>query len=283
MKQKMEEILDSLIVAHQLEVPTETPIRLFLRIPIKEKLRLIHESAAAVNLRQAILTILLVGGVVALAALEDGKWKNTSSNLLTVQSGNVVQNVKTNLPYVALTFNVGSQAQHIPKILDILENHKAEATFFVTGEWTDQYPRETKAIMTAGHDLGNMGESYTRLVGRSKRSAEGDISTLHNKVKELTGYQMYLFRPPFGEYDSTIQSAAAAQGYTLVTWDINSLDWKEYGSDAFCQTILNDPLLGKGSIILCHSDIEDTVLGLDRLLLELEQLGYQSVRLSKLL
>ena len=38
----------------------------------------------------------------------------------------------------------------------------------------------------------------------SDSEKEKELMSVHNKVKELTGYDMFLFRPPYGDYDSKL-------------------------------------------------------------------------------
>ncbi len=61
---------------------------------------------------------------------------------------------------------------------------------------------------------------------------------VHEEVKELTGVEMELFRPPYGDYDDQVILTAKECGYYPIQWDVDSLDWKNYGTDSVIQTIL---------------------------------------------
>ena len=41
------------------------------------------------------------------------------------------------------------------KILDVLADYGVKATFFVVGNWADQYPEQAKAIVDSGCELMN--------------------------------------------------------------------------------------------------------------------------------
>ena len=87
----------------------------------------------------------------------------------------------------------------------------------------------------------------------SDAEKESELMTVHNKVKELTGYDMFLFRPPYGDYDSKLIKVARKCGYYSIQWDVDSLDWKDYGVDSIIKTVTQHEHLGNGTIILCHN------------------------------
>ena len=54
-----------------------------------------------------------------------------------------------------------------------------------------------------------------------------EIMKAHKRIKELTGIEMDLFRPPFGDYNNMVVGTARKCGYYTIQWDVDSLDWKE--------------------------------------------------------
>jgi peptidoglycan/xylan/chitin deacetylase (PgdA/CDA1 family) len=57
----------------------------------------------------------------------------------------------------------------------------------------------------------------------SRESCQDELMKVHNKVKELTGYEMYLFRPPYGDYDNEVICKASECGYYTIQWSIDTL------------------------------------------------------------
>ena len=106
---------------------------------------------------------------------------------------------------------------------------------------------------------------------------------MHEKVKELTGYEMFLFRPPYGDYDNHVITNARSIGYYSIQWDVDSLDWKDYGTTSIINTVTRHKHLGNGSIILCHNGAKYTAEALDSLIQELKAQGYTFVPLSELI
>ncbi|PXV87330.1 polysaccharide deacetylase [Lachnotalea glycerini] len=106
--------------------------------------------------------------------------------------------VETQKPQVALSFDAAWGNEDTQKILDILAKHEVKVTFFMTGGWIEEYPEDVKNIAQAGHDLGNHSENHKQMSQLSKQECIEEIQKPHEKVKELTGIDMFLFRPPNG-------------------------------------------------------------------------------------
>lgn len=184
---------------------------------------------------------------------------------------------------VALTFDAAWGNTDTKKILEILERHKVHAAFFMTGGWIETYPDDVKAIAAAGHDLGNHSESHKEMSQLSKAQCMEEIKKPHKRVKELTGREMILFRPPYGDYNNTLLEAAGECGYYCIQWDVDSLDWKDYGAESIINTVLCHPHLSNGSIILCHNGAKFTPEALDRLITGLKEKGLEIVPLTQLI
>lgn len=191
--------------------------------------------------------------------------------------------VDTEEKKVALSFDAAWGNEDTSQILDILAKHQVKVTFFMTGGWVESYPDDVKAIYEAGHDLGNHSESHPDMTTLSDSQKTEELMSVHNKVKELTGYEMFLFRPPYGAYDNQVITNATANGYYTIQWDVDSLDWKDYGVDAIIDTVCNHKHLGCGSIILCHNGATYTAQALDTLITNLKNQGYEIVPISELI
>ena len=191
--------------------------------------------------------------------------------------------VETQKKELALSFDAAWGNEDTEKILEILEKHGIYATFFMTGGWVDAYPDDVKAILAAGHDLGNHSDSHKNMSQLSETQCEEEIMEAHRKVQELTGYEMNLFRPPYGDYNNKVISSAAKCGYYSVQWDVDSLAWKDYGINAIIKEVTQNKHLGNGSIILCHNGAKYTVDALDKLITELKNQGYEFVPVSQLI
>ena len=135
--------------------------------------------------------------------------------------------VQTEAPKVSLSFDAAWGNEDTNDLLSILAKHNIKTTFFMTGGWVESYPEDVKAISDAGHDLGNHSENHKQMSQLSAEECKDEIQKVHDKVKELTGKDMFLFRPPYGDYNDTLIEAANGLGYHVIQWDVDSLDWKD--------------------------------------------------------
>ena len=167
--------------------------------------------------------------------------------------------------------------------MKVLKKHDVHVTFFMTGGWVESYPDDVKAILAAGHDLGNHSENHKNMSQLSDAEKKEELMKVHDKVRTLTGYEMFLFRPPYGDYDNAVVNVAKDCGYYTIQWDVDSLDWKDYGVDSIIKTVTEHKHLGNGSIILCHNGAKYTAQALDILITKLKEKGYTFVPVSELI
>ena len=191
--------------------------------------------------------------------------------------------VQTDKPQIALTFDAAWGNEDTEQILSILEKHNVKVTFFATGGWVESYPDDVKMILAAGHDIGNHSENHKNMSQLSTEEMKSELMEVHDKVKNLTGYEMTLFRPPYGDYSNEVIQTAISLGYYSIQWDVDSLDWKDYGVDSIVDTVCNHKHLGNGSIILCHNGAKYTAQALDTLITTLQDKGYEFVKVSDLI
>ena len=191
--------------------------------------------------------------------------------------------VETKEKVVAISFDAAWGNEDTDQILEILEKNDVKATFFMTGGWVENYPEDVKKIYEAGHVLANHSENHKNMSQLSRESCQDELMKVHNKVKELTGYEMYLFRPPYGDYDNEVICKASECGYYTIQWSIDSLDWKNYGADDIIERVCGHKALKPGAIILCHNGADYTAQALDTLLKQIKEKGYRFVPVSELI
>ena len=191
--------------------------------------------------------------------------------------------VDTEEKKVALSFDAAWGNEDTANILEILKRNDVRVTFFMTGEWMGKYPDDVKAILAAGHDLANHSENHKQMSKLSAEECRTELKKAHDRIKELTGVEMNLFRPPYGDYNNTLIEVTNSMGYHCVQWDVDSLDWKDYGSDAIVSKVLNHKHLGNGSIILMHNGAKYTPDALEAIILGLKEKGFTLVPISELI
>ncbi|MDO4294327.1 MAG: polysaccharide deacetylase family protein [Eubacteriales bacterium] len=191
--------------------------------------------------------------------------------------------VQTGQNKVALSFDCTYGSDDIQTILNLLREKNVHATFFVTGSWVKSCPDQVQAILDAGHDLGSYGENYQNMTSLSREQKRLELQNLHRRVRELYGYEMNLFRLPYGEYDNETIAVVRECGYFPVQWSVDSLDWKDYGAADITERVLKNEKLENGAILLCHSGAKYTPDALLSLMEGLQEKGFQIVPVSELI
>jgi polysaccharide deacetylase family sporulation protein PdaB len=194
-----------------------------------------------------------------------------------------IYSVETEEKRVAISFDAAWGADDTDKLLDILKEHEVKATFFLCGYWVDKYPEEVKKIYGEGHELGNHSKTHAHGAQLSLAQNIEEIMGAHNKVKNLLGIDMNVYRPPYGEYNNTVIQAAADSKYFPIQWDVDSHDWMNKGVDYEINRVLNNKNLRNGSIILFHNDAKDTPIALPVILKGLKEKGYTIGTVSDLI
>lgn len=206
-----------------------------------------------------------------------------SSNVKTSSKELPIYCVETDKKYVSISFDAAWGNEDTGQILEILEKNNVKTTFFMTGGWVDSYPEDVKAIAEAGHDLGNHSQNHKNMSQLSVEEIKEEIMTVHNKVYELTEIDMNLFRPPYGDYDDDVITSCADINYYPIQWDIDSLDWKNYGKEDIIDRVVNHKALKNGSIILMHNGAKYTASALQEIIDGLRNKGYEIVPISELI
>lgn len=138
-----------------------------------------------------------------------------------------------------LTFDEGYENGYTPKILDVLKEKNVRAVFFVTYDYAKSNPELIKRMISEGHTVGNHTMSHPSLPECSDSELQNELSELHKYIKERFGYDMYVMRPPKGEFSERVLKFAKNLGYTTVLWSFAYYDWdtdkQPDPSDAFAK------------------------------------------------
>ncbi len=194
-----------------------------------------------------------------------------------------IYSVDTQEKVVSLTFDSAWNIDDLEEILTILEKNDIKATFFVTGDWVERFPNAVKLIYEKGHDIGNHGENHKNMSTLSVSQCKEEIKAVHDRIYCLLGIEMNLFRPPSGDYDDEVINTATEMNYYSIQWDVDSLDWKNYGVDDMIKRVINHKNLQNGSIILLHNGTKYTASALQGLIDGLKNKGYSFLPISELI
>lgn len=185
--------------------------------------------------------------------------------------------------YVSISFDAAWGADDTIKILDILDKYNVKTTFFMTGGWVESFPDMVVEIYSRGHDLGNHSQNHKQMSKLSANEQAEEINSVSKSVKALTDYDMFLFRPPYGDYNNTLINTVYSCNYYPIQWSVDSLDWKDYGVDNIIKTVTKHKALDNGAIILLHNGSKFTADALESVITGLQKQGYTLVPISELI
>jgi peptidoglycan-N-acetylglucosamine deacetylase len=190
---------------------------------------------------------------------------------------------------VALTFDDGPNEPYTSEILKILKDNHIRATFFLMGENVETFPEAARAIVAAGHTIGNHSYDHRNLLSRTNAQVRAEIAKTEKAIQDTTGVKTTLFRPPYGDKDTLTLQQTRNLGYVMVEWSVSAEDWRKPGPDKIVKNVMHH--IQNGDIILLHdgdkwrhgSDRSQTVQALPILIAQIRQEGFEFVTIPELL
>jgi len=164
--------------------------------------------------------------------------------------------------YVGLTFDDGPSNDHTPAVLNALRQNGLRATMFNEGQYAAAYPAQVAAEVSAGMWVGNHSYTHPHLIQQSQAQIDSELSRTQQAISSAGGGTPTLFRPPYGETNSTLQAVEAKYGLTQIIWDVDSQDWNGASTDAIVQA---NARLTNGQIILMHEWPANTLAAIPRI------------------
>ena len=190
---------------------------------------------------------------------------------------------KTDRKVVYLTFDDGPHPPETERVLDVLRERGARATFFLIGSKVSGNEAVLRRMLEEGHALGLHTYSHAGtfpLLSFDKMLA--DVNEGKCAVESVAGKKISLFRPPFGVTNPTIAKVIRTLGLQTVGWDVRSFD------TMFCKSSGHDwyvPVVERimkqvcpGSVILLHDRLDGASELLALLLDSLAASGYDFTR-----
>ena len=134
---------------------------------------------------------------------------------------------RTNSPRkLAITFDDGPNPSVTPKLLDLLERYKAQATFFVIGTYAREFPELVREVKSRGHVVGNHTETHPKLFWRNSSDIRVELRLCQSAIKNAAGVAAKWFRPPFGLRNPWVAVAARELDLRVAMWTLMPGDWK---------------------------------------------------------
>jgi len=152
---------------------------------------------------------------------------------------------------VALTIDDGPDPLVTPRVLEILDQYHAKASFFCVGDEAQRHPELCREIVRRGHAVENHSQSHTFLFAAfGPRRIALDIDRGQQTLQQITGESPRFFRPTAGLRSVFLDPALARRGLVLATWTRRAFDTRERRPERVLDRLVRD--LGGGDILLLH-------------------------------
>jgi peptidoglycan/xylan/chitin deacetylase (PgdA/CDA1 family) len=181
-------------------------------------------------------------------------WKQVQTTVPASLQGGEWNRLPTTRNVVALTFDAGANADGVPSIMDTLQRNGVAGTFFLTGQWVERFPQQTREIGTY-FPIGNHTYSHPHLPALTDDQVREQITRTHDLIRSATTQDdRPLFRFPFGDRDARTIGLANSLSYGSIRWTVDTLGWQGTSGGQTVETVVNRVLdtLQPGQIVLMH-------------------------------
>lgn len=195
---------------------------------------------------------------------------------------------------MALTYDDGPDPQSTPRVLDVLQEHQAVATFFVLADAAQRNPGIVHRIVDDGHEIALHGFDHRSLLTMTTSEAVTMVSAARDVVEQLAGRVLRLYRPPHGDITGPQARAIHRLGLRVTIWSGHATDWVDASADEVAERAVR--AVFPGCVQLMHdtrADPETLEAGerlptfdrgevLDRVLTTIRAQGFRELTASEL-
>jgi peptidoglycan/xylan/chitin deacetylase (PgdA/CDA1 family) len=182
---------------------------------------------------------------------------------------------------VALTFDDGP-GPYTDRLLQILKDDDAKATFFLIGNKVAANPSGAKRIAEAGMEIGSHTWEHPNMTTIPPEDIAGQFSRANDAITAATGRTPSLWRPAGGLANDAVLATAGRFGLAEILWDVIPFDWANDSNTAATRYMLMTQIK-PGSVVLFHDTYSSTVDLVYQFIPVLKANGYRLVTVSELL
>lgn len=193
----------------------------------------------------ALITAILVA--IAFMALRETARSETFQFF-----GGLITHGPINTNLVALTFDDGPTQANTQTIIDILKEKEVTATFFLIGQAAEQNQPALKALIAAGHEIGNHSYSHKRMVFVTPEFVRWELDKT-DAIIRAAGYTAPIpFRPPYGNKLFSLPYVLHQRNQSTLMWTFSPE--ADLGTNATASEIAHYTIkrANPGDIILLH-------------------------------
>ena len=123
-------------------------------------------------------------------------------------------------PRLYLTVDDGPDPTGTPLWLDALARHDARAVFFLSADRARAHPDLVRAIVQAGHGVGNHGDQHRSAWQTRPAQTRAAFARAEADLERLAGRVVRDVRPPYGRVTPGLVRWARRGDRRIVLWDV---------------------------------------------------------------
>lgn len=142
--------------------------------------------------------------------------------LVAARSPEILYFVETEAPVIALTIDDGPDREATPKILDLLKQHDAHATFFLISSRIKGNEAIVRRAVAEDHEIANHMAIDRPSISLSAGEFERQLVEADQVLSAFA--DMHWFRPGSGWYNAEIVDTAQKHGYQIALGSVYPYD-----------------------------------------------------------
>ncbi|MCP9270709.1 polysaccharide deacetylase family protein [Mycolicibacterium arenosum] len=182
---------------------------------------------------------------------------------------------------VALTFDDGP-SPYTDRLLQILKDNDAAATFFLIGNKVAANPAGAKRIADAGMEVGSHTWEHPNMTTIPPEDIPAQFSRANDAIEAAIGQRPTLVRTAGGLINDQVLAEAGRQGLADINWDVIPFDWANDANTGATRTLLMSQIK-PGAVVLFHDTYSSTVDLVYQFIPVLKANGYHLVTVSHML
>ena len=182
---------------------------------------------------------------------------------------------------IALTFDDGP-SPYTDRLLQILKDNDAKATFFLIGNKVAANPDGAKRIAEAGMEIGSHTWEHPNMTTIPAEDIPAQFTKASDAIEAATGQRPALVRTAGGLINDAVLAEAKKQGLADINWDVIPFDWANDANTAATRYMLMTQIK-PNSVVLFHDTYSSTVDLVYQFIPVLKANGYHLVTVSQML
>ena len=173
-----------------------------------------------------------------------------TTEVAAVKTNDAVYSGNKDSDKLSLMINVYWGTEYIEKIMDVFDEYGFKTTFFVGGKWVEQNGELLKKMYDRGFEIANHGYLHRDASSINEEQNRQEIIITEKLIKSIIGYETKLFAPPSGDLSDAMFKVAKAEGYKVIMWTRDTIDWRDKNADLVYERAIKDAK--SGDLVLMH-------------------------------